>query len=162
MESEHPRDQMVRRIVLPSGKTIEVLRLTDQSASGEEPGTTLEPAPGPVVPRTDPPEGQADAAVPSVADPHLCPACGSSLVYPVAWTAAGSERWRVELRCPNCERTESALLDLDVAESFDEELERGAETLMSDLARRTEANMREHVERFAAALHAGALLPIDF
>lgn len=162
MESEHPRDQIVKRIVLPSGKTIEVLRLAEQKPPSEEPGTTLEPAPGPAVPRTDLPKDFADADVLSTADPHLCPACCSSLVYPVAWTAAGTERWSVELRCPNCERTESALLDLDVAESFDEELERGAETLMSDLARLTEANMREHVERFAAALHADAILPVDF
>ena len=162
MESEHPRDQIVRRIVLPSGKTIEVLRLADQQPTGDEPGTTLEPSPGSPVPHTEPPEDFADAAILSVADPHLCPACSSSLVYPVAWDAAGTERWSVELRCPNCERTERALLDLDVAESFDEELERGAETLMSDLARLTEANMREHVERFAAALRADAIQPVDF
>ena len=162
MESDHPRDQTVRRIVLPSGKTIEVLRLADQEPAGEESGTTLEPSPGPAVPRTEPAEDFAGADAPSVAAPHLCPACGSSLVYPVAWDAAGTERWSVELRCPNCELTESVLLDLDVAESFDEELERGAETLISDLARLTEANMREHVERFIAALHADAIQPVDF
>ncbi len=49
-----------------------------------------------------------------------------------------------------------------MAESFDEELERGAETLMSDLARLTEANMRAHLARFAAALRADAILPTDF
>ena len=160
MESDHPRDQIVRRIVLPSGKTIEVLRLAEHDGR-EEPGTTLEPEPGPMGPASDENEA-ASAGVVSTPHPHLCPACDSELVYPVAWTAAGAERWSVELRCPNCERTESAVLDLDVAESFDEELERGAETLVSDLARLTEANMREHVERFASALHADAILPTDF
>jgi len=162
MDSDDPRDQIVRRIVLPSGKTIEVLRLAEQEDFCEQPGTTLEPAPGPMGPVADGEEEPAHADVLSTADPHLCPACDSGLVYPVEWSAAGTERWSVELRCPNCEHTLSALLDLGVAESFDEELERGAETLMSDLARLTEANMREHIERFAAALHADAILPADF
>ena len=160
MESDHPRDQIVKRIVLPSGKTIEVLRLAEQGGR-EKPGTTLEPEPGPMSSVLGENEAACAGAV-STPHPHLCPACDSELVYPVAWTAAGADRWSVELRCPNCERTDSALLDLDVAESFDEELERGAETLMSDLARLTEANMREHVERFASALHADAILPTDF
>ena len=162
MESENPRDQIVKRIVLPSGKTIEVLRLAEQKDVQDDAGTKLEPAPGQVGPVSDPRADAAHADVLCTADPHLCPACDSSLVYPVAWTAAGAERWSVELRCPNCERTESALLDLEVAESFDEELERGAETLMSDLARLTEANMRAHLERFVAALRADAILPTDF
>lgn len=154
MQTDDDRDQTVRRIVLPSGKTIEVLRVLDVAdlspdGSVERP---LESA-GPV---TD------GAPAVETGDPHLCPDCTSSLVYPVAWTAAGEERWRVELRCPNCERTESALLDLDVAERFDEELERGAELLTSDLARLTEANMLEDLERFAAALRVDAILPTDF
>ena len=80
----------------------------------------------------------------------------------MAWTAAGDERWRVELRCPNCERAEGAVLDTDVAERFDEELERGGEKLMGDLARLTEANMLEDLERLTAALRADAILPPDF
>ncbi|MDQ3357135.1 MAG: hypothetical protein M3502_10645, partial [Actinomycetota bacterium] len=59
MDSENPRDQIVRRIVLPSGKTIEVLRLPEQKDVRDDSGTTLEPAPGPVGPVSDP---QAEAA----------------------------------------------------------------------------------------------------
>jgi hypothetical protein len=154
MQTDDDRDQTVRRIVLPSGKTIEVLRVLD----GED-----QPAVAPVEPPAEAAEPPKFGAAPvETGEPHLCPDCASSLVYPVAWTAAGDESWRVELRCPNCERTESALLDLEVAERFDEELERGAEVLMTDLTRLSEANMLDDVERFATALRADAILPTDF
>ena len=155
MQTDDHRDQTVRRIVLPSGKTIEVLRVLD----GQDPAAAA-PVDPPVEAAEPDPAGVA--APVETGEPHLCPDCASSLVYPVAWTAAGDESWRVELRCPNCERTESALLDLEVAERFDEELERGAEILMTDLTRLTEANMLDDIERFATALRADAILPTDF
>lgn len=172
MEAEDDRDQTVRRIVLPSGRRIEVLRVfderervTDDSAPGlarsDDPADPLAEPGGPPTAAARGAE-PANAATAGTSAPHLCPECSSSLVYPIAWTAAGAERWRVELRCPNCEHTDGALLDLDTAEHFDEELERGSETLMSDLARLAEANMLEDLERFAAALRADAILPLDF
>jgi hypothetical protein len=161
MDNDHSRDPIVRRIVLPSGKTIEVLQLAEDADLGSDSGAMLEPAPGPVDPHA-PEEDATSAQVVSCVSPHFCGDCESTLVYPVAWNAAGSERWSVELRCPNCERTESALLDLEVAEHFDEELERGAETLISDLARLTESNMRDLLDRFTAALEADAIVPSDF
>ena len=161
MDNENSRDPIVRRIVLPSGKTIEVLRMAGDADVGSDSGAMLEPSPGPVDPG-GPPESAASAELASCISPHFCGDCESTLVYPVAWNAAGSERWSVELRCPNCERTENALLDLDVAEHFDEELERGAETLINDLARLTESNMRDMLDRFSAALRADAIQPSDF
>jgi hypothetical protein len=167
MNRDNPRDPIVRRIVLPSGKTIEVLRLDDERALGDDLAAMLEPAPGPVAPMAEVAEEAPGHDAATVDEPHLCGRCASTLVYPVAWAAAGTERWSVELRCPNCERTTSALLELDVAEHFDEELEWGAETLMSDLARQrlarlTEANMLDALERLGAALRADAIVPSDF
>jgi hypothetical protein len=162
MDSGDHRGELVKRIVLPSGKTIEVLR-------SSEPYQRLEDRPEPTLGRAPEPREEAADEIPAAADaqactsdPHLCPECDSELVYPVAWTAAGDDRWRVELRCPNCERAESAVLGTDVAERFDEELERGAEKQMGDLARLTEANMLADLERFAAALRVDAILPADF
>ncbi len=161
MDTENDRNRIVRRIVLPSGKTIEVLQPTDPTAPrGLGPDPLLDAAvdPGPSF------EAREDSSSPPAASAHpeVCPSCDSRLVYPVAWEAAGDELWRVELRCPNCEHLEEALLELEVAERFDEELETGSETLMNDLARLAEANMLEDVERLAAALAADALLPSDF
>ncbi len=146
MARKRNSDRYPERIVLPSGKTIEVVRPAEAAApsSGSD---------GPVV--------RGRAAV-RAEDPHLCPDCDCSLVYPVAWMAVPPERWSVDVRCPNCERREIVVLDQDVADRFDEELERGAETLMSDLKRLTLANMADHVDRFVAALGAGAIHPMDF
>jgi hypothetical protein len=162
MENGTPQDRVLRRIVLPSGKTIEVLQLIEQTAAGDDPDRTLESAPGPADSAAGAGDEIAHSDTPSTSDPHLCRACDTSLVYPVAWNGGGPERWSVDLRCPNCERTETALLDLDVAESFDDELDRGSEVLVNDLARLVEANMRETLERLIAALRADAIVPEDF
>ncbi len=136
----------IKRVVLPSGKTIEVVHAA-------EPATARSGSSEPVA--------QGSAAV-RAEEPHLCPDCDCSLVYPIAWVAAPSERWSVDLRCPNCERKGTVLLAQDVADRLDQELERGEETMMTDLKRLTLANMADHVDRFVAALGAGAIHPMDF
>ena len=146
MAQERSPDRDPERILLPSGKMIEVVRPADAAA----------PSSG-----TNGPVARGRAAV-RAEEPHLCPACDCALVYPVAWMAAPPERWSVDLRCPNCERKETVVLAQDVADRFDEELERGAETMMADLERLALANMADHVDRFVAALGAGAIHPMDF
>ncbi len=146
MALERSPDRDPDRIVLPSGKTIEVVRRPEAAtpSSGSN---------GAVA------RGRAVVRAP---EPHQCPGCGCALVYPVAWRAAPSERWSVDLRCPNCERRETIVLAQDVADRFDEELARGAETMTTDLERLTLANMADHVDRFVAALEAEAIHPMDF
>ena len=34
---------------------------------------------------------------------HICPECGSDLVYPTDWAPASERHWQVALRCPECE-----------------------------------------------------------
>ena len=36
-------------------------------------------------------------------DLHICPECGSDLVYPTDWAPASERHWQVALRCPECE-----------------------------------------------------------
>ncbi len=93
---------------------------------------------------------------------HLCPECASQLVYPIDWAPAERSGWSVDLRCPECEWHGSGIFAQDVVDRFDEELDRGTEQLIADLGMLTRANMEEQVERFAAALHAGWVLPEDF
>jgi hypothetical protein len=50
----------------------------------------------------------------------------------------------------------------DTVEGFDEELDRGADTLARDYKRLLRANMAEEIERFIGALTANAILPEDF
>ncbi len=146
MARERSPDRDPERIVLPSGKTIEVIR----------PAEVATPSSG-----SNRPLARDDATDRAEA-PHLCPECDCSLVYPIAWAAAPSGRWSVELRCPNCERKRTVLLAQDVADRFDEQLERAEETMMTDLERLALANMADHVDRFVAALGAGAIQPMDF
>ena len=139
--SEHTNNgQYVRRVVLPSGRAIEVVyfeTLADEAA----------------------------AAIPSsgpTRDLHLCPCCDRDLVYPVEWEEVSPTHWEVLLRCPNCEWSELGVYDQATVDRFDETLDNGTELLVRDLRRLVQANMEEEAERFAAALDADAILPEDF
>lgn len=133
--------QHVRRVVLPSGKTIEVVYFHD----------------GPL------PDEPAAAVVPETErDLHLCERCDSDLVYPTEWEEAGSTHWAVELRCPNCEWTVHGVFTQAEVERFDEELDRGTDSLVRDLKRLMHANMEDEIDRFMRALEGDHILPFDF
>ncbi len=138
--SRHPDNSpYVRRVVLPSGKTIEVVYF------GESDETTA----------SHPTAEQAT-------DLHVCTTCDSELVYPVDWEEVGDTHWEVHLRCPNCEWAGTGVFEQDIVEAFDEELDRGTEALVRDLKRMMQANMEDEIERFVKALHAGHIVPEDF
>lgn len=134
----------VRRVVLPSGKTIEVVYFEEHPAVA-----SANPVP-------------AHDAETHGEDLHVCGTCRSDLVYPLDWEEAGATHWEVTLRCPNCEWTGTGVFEQTVVERFDEELDRGTEALVGDLRRLMAANMEEEIERFVQALDADALLPEDF
>ena len=138
----HPDNtNYVRRVVLPSGRAIEVVYFENQPAHPPLPtaGTTREHA-----------------------DLHVCPECEKHLVYPVEWEEASETHWEVQLRCPNCEWLTVGLFDQETVDRFDEELDHGTEALVRDLKRLTRANMEEEVERFSSALASDAIWPMDF
>ena len=139
MSSQPQHSHHVRKVVLPSGKTIEVVYIEEQQLASFAPTT-------------------GDQAQ----DLHVCHDCDSELVYPTEWEEAGATHWEVSLRCPNCEWTGTGTFEQDVVERFDEELDRGTEALVRDLKRLMQANMEEDVERFAQALARDHILPEDF
>ncbi|MDQ6750807.1 MAG: hypothetical protein M3Z33_08660 [Actinomycetota bacterium] len=134
--SNHPH--AVRRVVLPSGKTIEVVYFNDGA-----------------------PE-QAAAAPHDAAQLHHCPECDSDLVYPTAWVQAGEDRWSLTLRCPNCERHSEGSYDHATVQRLDEELDRGTHAVLTDLKQLMHANMEAEIVRFVSALDADHIWPIDF
>ena len=135
----------VRRVVLPSGKTIEVVYFSDEAA----------------IPAT--PDAQATTAAASQeTELHHCKDCSSDLVYPVAWEEAGGEGWQLDLRCPNCEWSGEGTFDQTTVERLDEELDRGTSVLVRDLKALMHANMEEEIERFIAALRDDHIQPMDF
>ncbi len=100
--------QYVRRVVLPSGRAIEVVYFETLA-------------------------GEAAAAIPAAApirDLHLCPECDRDLVVPVEWEETSPTHWEVLLRCPNCEWSEIDTFDQDTVDRFDEQLYIGTETLI--------------------------------
>ena len=141
MEGREEQTQSVKRVVLPSGKTIEVVLLNTAEAQA---------------PALQHPPAEPDQ------DLHVCLECSSELVYPVEWEEAGPENWSVQLHCPNCDLHREGVFSQDTVESFDEELDRGADALARDYKRLMRANMAEEIERFVGALESGAILPEDF
>jgi hypothetical protein len=137
--SPQPADNShdVKRVVLPSGKTIEIVYFADT------------------------PERVQRTATPS-GDLHVCPDCTSGLVYPLAWEKAGNAAWELHLRCPNCEWSGDGVFTQEIVERLDEQLDHGTQVLVRDLKRLMHANMEEEVERFISALRAGHILPLDF
>ncbi len=125
-----------RRVDLPDGQAVDVLSVQSAPAPGEQ--------------------HVAEEGL------HMCPDCDSRLVAPVAWEQAGPAQWAITLECPNCAWWDADIFDEELVEHFDEELDRGTEALVRDLMRLMRANMEDDVERFLAALRAGAILPEDF
>jgi hypothetical protein len=80
----------------------------------------------------------------------------------VQWSEVDRESWEVTLRCPNCEWSQTDVFDQETVERFDEELDRGTDSLVDDLKRLIHANMEEEIDRFSQALIQDHILPEDF
>lgn len=143
MSPMEDQSHYVKRVQLPSGKTIEVVYFKDADTLPE-------------------PVSSFGPAVEPAQDLHVCTECGSELVYPIAWEEAGPDVWQVELRCPECETMREGIFGQDAVDSFDERLDVGTDALTADLRRLTRANMASEADLFVAALNAGAILPEDF
>ena len=133
--------QYVRRVTLPSGRSIEVVYFEPLAA-----------------------EAAGHAAMPqrAVDDLSICPECDRDLVYPRDWEETSATHWEVELRCPNCEWSEVGTFDQATVDRFDEQLDIGTEILIRDLKRLQQANMEHEIDVFTRALDADAILPEDF
>jgi hypothetical protein len=140
----HDSNHYVRRVVLPSGKTIEVVYFEDRPVDLSE---------SPTIP-ADIDEHADDLCV--------CGTCSSALVYPLEWHEAGTRHWEVTLRCPNCEWIGTGIFEQEIVERFDVELDRATEAMAGDLKRLIQANMEDEIERFVSALEADAITPEDF
>jgi len=145
MESHGEQTHYVKRVVLPSGKTIEVVYFKD----GDGPRPEAQ-----VAPQHPPAQDHQEL--------HLCVECSCDLVYPVQWEESGPENWSVLLHCPNCDVYREGVFTQDNVEEYDEELDRGADALARDYKRLMRANMADEIDRFVGALGAGAILPEDF
>jgi hypothetical protein len=148
MDSHGEQTHFVKRVVLPSGKTIEVVYFKEPD---HPPPAGEKAASGAELPPAEPHQ-----------DLHICVECSSEFVYPLQWEESGEENWSVLLHCPNCDIYREGIFTQKTVESFDEQLDRGADALARDYKRLVEANMAEEIDRFVGALDVNALLPEDF
>ena len=141
MHDHNHNGQHVRRVTLPSGRVIEVVYFdpADVEAASSD-AMNQQP----------------------MRDLTICPECESNLVYPVDWEEASPTHWEVDLRCPNCEWTETGTFDQATVDKFDNDLDRGTDIFHRDMRRFVQANMEDEAERFISALRADAVLPEDF
>jgi hypothetical protein len=137
--------QTRHRVRLPSGKQIEVVYRDQQQAAVGSEATPAAP----------------DSAC--VPDPlHVCFHCAGELAYPLDWIEEGPRHWRIVLRCPECEARREGVFEQASVEELDEQLDRAAGALLSDLKQLTQANMEDEIEFFIRALDADLIVPSDF
>ena len=148
MRHEPDSPTQIRQVVLPSGRTIEIVYLDDPA---------MLPAPA-----TTPDEDRQVALAEAAADLTVCGLCGCEFVQPVDWDEAGRRHWRVTLRCPNCEAQGTVVVEDEVVDHYDLALERGSAALALSLHGLVEENIDAEVTRFAAALAGDHILPEDF
>ena len=134
-------------VQLPGGRQIEVVYLDSNRHSAEELSIVAPPPP----PTTTPGEAL-----------HVCPRCAGGLVHPLDWIEDSPGRWRILMRCPDCDLLREGVFGHALVERLDDELDRATGALLSDLKRITHANMTEEVELFARALQLDLIGPSDF
>lgn len=140
------------QVQLPGGKHIEVVYLDGRQVPAERPLS----ATGPQTGESRPTEAPVEEAL------HVCPDCEGRLVHPLDWFEESPGRWRLLLRCPDCETTREGAFGETLIERLDDELDRAMTSLLDDLKRMTHANMAEEIELFSRALQLDLIGPSDF
>ncbi|HSJ73072.1 MAG TPA: hypothetical protein VK904_02050 [Miltoncostaeaceae bacterium] len=151
------RGYRTKKISLPGGRVIEIVYFTEAS-DAEAVDAAAEAVQRALATPADEAAGAA-APPPSL---HVCPSCGSDLVYPVEWEESSGTSWTVERRCPNCEWRHVGEFGDEELGHFDDLLNEGTETLLIALRDTTRANMEAAVERMIDAIKLDLIEPMDF
>jgi hypothetical protein len=141
-------DYHVKRIVLPSGKTVEIVYF--QAAGGE-----------PII--TEAREVDSEPVLElRVRQIEPCAGCGSERVHPMDWVEVEDMRWKLSVRCPDCEWESTEVYEQPEVERYDDLLNDSTDRMIEELDRITRENMAEMVERFRYALDNDGITPFDF
>jgi hypothetical protein len=136
----------IKRIVLPSGKTVEIVYY---QASGADP----------VISGVHEIEPTAELQGRQI---ELCIECGGDRVHPTDWNEVEELRWQLALRCPDCEWRTVETYDAAEVERYDDVLNDATDRLIEELDRVTRENMTDAVDRFRSALESDGIMPFDF
>ena len=86
-----------KKIALPGGRVIEIVYFSD-GEDGDAAEALIQDVPGPID------DLDLDLDRDGELNLHICPDCESDLVYPTSWEEHAGDGWRIERRCPNCQR----------------------------------------------------------
>jgi hypothetical protein len=176
MDSQNHNGRPTRRVILPSGKEIDVVVFDDVSSQSDEQTPSNEsptwadvlitlaaaliaffvPPAAETACELEEPMHEVQDDTPATGL-HICPECRLDGVVPIWWSEVSDTHWEMLLRCPHCEWSHQGVFDNQIVDPFDEELDRGTEALNEDLQRLDFANFKEEAfTRFLPALEAGA------
>jgi DNA-directed RNA polymerase subunit RPC12/RpoP len=136
----------IKRIVLPSGKTVEIVYY---QTTGSDP----------VISDVHEIEAGAELHVRQI---ELCTRCGGDQVHPTDWNEVEELRWQLALRCPDCEYRHVETYDAAEVERYDDVLNDATDRLIEELDRVTRENMSDAIDRFRSALESDGIMPFDF
>jgi hypothetical protein len=150
----------IELFIFPDGTSVELMvfdRVRAHRAAGPTTATAKPTRPAP------PPCCAPPPATPGE-DPeaHVCPVCGSDLVYPIDWDRSGPASWVLILRCPECETRREVRLGRASVEQFNRELYFGAQALAREADQMMRRNFEDEVQRIVTALERDLILPMDF
>ena len=153
------RDHRIHNHVqLPGGRQIEVVHLD----STHEPYYPQPPRASSETPLAPTPwTGDSPTTAPGEAL-HVCPQCVGGLVHPLDWVEESPGRWRILMRCPDCDLMREGVFGQALVERLDEELDKATRSLLDDLRQLTHANMSEEIELFSRAMQLDLIGPSDF
>lgn len=135
MHSDPRPREAVSRVVLPSGRSVEVVYV-EERALGARPD--------------------------SETHIYVCGSCESHLVQELDRWQLAAGWWQMTLRCPECEWSGTGAFDAGAVERFDDEVERGRRALVGELERVDREAFAVQAQRFIGALRAGLVAPEDF
>lgn len=163
MQEDNPH-RIRRHMKLPGGRQIEVIYLDSShehfdEAPPETPRAAQTSSETPVAQK--PWAGDSPTTAPGEAL-HVCPRCAGGLVHPLDWLEESPGRWRILMRCPDCDLRREGVFGQALVERLDEELDKATGALLTDLKQLTQANMTGEIERFSRALQLDLIGPSDF
>jgi hypothetical protein len=91
-----------------------------------------------------------------------CSFCGSLLIHATGRRETGSPAWEVDLHCPDCERRRASYYTRSELEQLDQELDRAASKIETELGRLEAVHVEEWTNLFVHALDLDLIGADDF
>jgi DNA-directed RNA polymerase subunit RPC12/RpoP len=164
---DNAEDSRIELFIFPDGTSVEMIVFGHEAVAPRPlpraPHAAEAPLRRPQAPRAAPPRpGRAPMETHEEREAHVCPLCGSRLVYPLNWERDGDATWNLTLRCPECETRRDISLSRRGVEALNRELYRGVQELAREADTISRRNFEEEAQKLVKALERDLILPMDF